>query len=69
MQNNVETQHKHMYSIHIGSLCNIVFPMARFTCIVTSFTRESLNAMKHSIEFCLLPFIGVEKTFTNSLQL
>ena len=36
MQNNVETQHKHMYSFYIGSLCNVAFPMARFTCIVTS---------------------------------
>ena len=23
MQNNVETQHKHMNLLHIGSLCNI----------------------------------------------
>ena len=36
MQNNVETQHKHMYSLYIGSLCNEAFPMARFICIVTS---------------------------------
>ena len=36
MQNNVETQHKHMYSLYIGSLCNVAFPVARFTCIVTS---------------------------------
>ena len=36
MRNNVETQHKHMYSLYIGSLCNVAFPMARFTCIVTS---------------------------------
>ena len=36
MQNNVDTQHKHMYSLYIGSLCNVAFPMARFTCIVTS---------------------------------
>ena len=36
MQNNVETQHKHMYSLYIGSLCNVAFPMARFTCIMTS---------------------------------
>ena len=35
MQNNVETQHKHMYSLYIGSWCNVAFPMARFTCIVT----------------------------------
>ena len=36
--NNVETQHNHMYSLLlcIGSLCNITFPMPRFTCIVTS---------------------------------
>ena len=36
MQNNVETQHKHMYSLYVGSLCNVAFPIARFTCIVTS---------------------------------
>ena len=36
MQNNVETQHKHMYSLFIDSLCNVAFPTARFTCIVTS---------------------------------
>ena len=36
MQNNVETQHKHMYSLYIGSLCHVAFPMACFTCIVTS---------------------------------
>ena len=36
MQNNVETQYNHMYSLYIGSLCNVAFPMARFTWIVTS---------------------------------
>ena len=36
MQNNVETQHKHMYSLYIGSLCNVAFPMAHFTCVLTS---------------------------------
>ena len=36
MQNNVDTQHKHMYSFYIGRVCNVTFPMARFTCIVTS---------------------------------
>ena len=36
MQNNVETQHYRMYSLYIGSLCNVAFPMASFTCIVTS---------------------------------
>ena len=36
MQNNVETQHNRMYSLYIGSLCNVTFPMARFTCIVTT---------------------------------
>ena len=34
MQNNVEIQHNRMYSLYIGSLCNVAFPMARFTCIV-----------------------------------
>ena len=30
MQNNVEAQHKHMYSLYIGSLCNKALSMARF---------------------------------------
>ena len=42
MQNNLETQHKHMYSLYIGSLCNIAFPTARFTCIVTIHTPPNL---------------------------
>ena len=68
IQNNVETQHNRMYSLYIGSLCNVAFPMARFTCIVTSqvFMEIRLNAMKHSIELCLL--YG-HKTFMNSVQL
>ena len=33
---NVETRHNRMYSLYIGSLCNVAFPIARFTCIVTS---------------------------------
>ena len=36
VQNNVETPQKHMYSLYIGSLCNVAFPIPRFTCIVTS---------------------------------
>ena len=36
MQNNVETQNNSMFSLYIGSLCNVAFLMARFTCIVTS---------------------------------
>ena len=36
MQNNVGTQHNRMYSLYIGSLCYVAFPMARFTCFVTS---------------------------------
>ena len=31
----VEIKHKHMYSLYIASLCNIAFPMARFSFIVT----------------------------------
>ena len=55
MQNYVETQHKNIFFIllFIGSFCNIAFPMASFTCIVTSVIRENLNAMKHSIELCI----------------
>ena len=26
MQNNAKTQHKHMYSLYIGSLCIVAFP-------------------------------------------
>ena len=36
IQHNVETQHNRMYSLYIGSLCNVAFPIARFTCIVTA---------------------------------
>ena len=50
MQNNMETQQKHMYLLYIGNLCNIALSVARFTCIVTS----QVNAMKQSIEICLL---------------
>ena len=57
MPNNVETKHKHMFSLYIGSLCNIVFLtcISHFTCIITSQVFvKNLNAMKHSIELCLL---------------
>ena len=54
IQNNVGTQHKHMNSLYNGSSCNIAFPMAHITCIMTSVIRENLNAMKHSIELHLL---------------
>ena len=40
MQNNAETEHNHMYSLYIGSSCNVALPMARFTCIVTSHECE-----------------------------
>ena len=40
--NNVQTQHKHMYSLYIGSLCD-------FTGV-----PGNLNAMKHSTELCFL---------------
>ena len=36
MQNNVATQPNRMYKLYIGSLCNVAFPLARFTCIMTS---------------------------------
>ena len=36
MQNNVETQHNRMYLLYIGSLCNVAFPLARFTRIMAS---------------------------------
>ena len=36
IRNNVETQHNRMYSLYIGSLCNVAFQIPRFTCIVTA---------------------------------
>ena len=36
MPNNKEAQHSRRYPLYIGSLCNVAFPLARFTCIVTS---------------------------------
>ena len=39
MPNHVETQHKQMYSYYIGSLCNVAFPMARFTCNSQGFVK------------------------------
>ena len=35
-KNYVEIQHNRTYSLYFGSLYNVAFPMARFTCIVTS---------------------------------
>ena len=43
MQNNVETQHNRMYSLYIGSLCNVAFLMARFTCMC-SWKSECVEA-------------------------
>ena len=46
----VETQHKHMYSLYIGSLPYGTLYLHRdYTGV-----RENLNAMKHSSELCLL---------------
>ena len=36
MQNNVQTHYNRSYSLYIGSLCNVGFPLARFACIMTS---------------------------------
>ena len=49
-----ETQHKHMYWVYIGGLCNkaqysTLYLQRDFTGV-----HENLNTMKHSIEFCLL---------------
>ena len=68
MQNNVETQHKHIYTcirnilVHTCNLCNVVFPtcMYRFTCIMTS----KVFVKNHSAELC-----GRIVTFFVSLQL
>ena len=62
MQNNVEIQHNRMYSLYIGSLPNGTLYLHRDFTVV----RGNLNAMKHSIELCLLYW---QKTFMNSVQL
>ena len=51
IQNNVETQHNRMYSLYINSLCNVAFPMARFTC--TCLWKSECDEA-YSIELCLL---------------
>ena len=68
IQHNVETQHNRMYSLYIGSLCNVAFLGNGTLYLHRDFTgvRGNLNAMKHSIELCLL--YG-QKTFVNSVQL
>ena len=53
MQNNVVSQNKHMYSLYMGSLFNVAFHMTRLHRDFTGI-RGNLNAMKHSIELCLL---------------
>ena len=62
IQHNVETQHNRMYSLYIGSLPNGTLYLHRDFTVV----RGNLNAMKHSIELCLLYW---QKTFMNSVQL
>ena len=62
MQNNVETWHNCMNSLYIGSYPNGTLYLHRdFTGV-----RGNRNAMKHSIEPCLL--YG-QKTLMNSVQL
>ena len=48
-----------MYSLYIGSLCNVyvAFPMARFTCIVTT---------QVFVEIWALPFVGAENIYEKS---
>ena len=36
IQNNVETRHNRLHSLYTGSFCYVAFPVACFTCIVTS---------------------------------
>ena len=66
MQNNVETQHNRMYLLYIGSLCNSLSNDSLYLHRDFTSVRGNLNAMKHSIELCLL--YG-QKTFMNSVQL
>ena len=49
----VEIQHKHMYSLYIGSLCNVAFPTARF--IPASWLhRWSWNKSECEVPLCLV---------------
>ena len=66
MQNNVETQHKHTYnySFYIG-LCNMAFPMARLTCIVTSQVFVK-NWMQWSKALSFAFYRGMDNVFEKS---
>ena len=46
MQKNVETQHKHMHSFHIGLLCNVTFLHLDFTGV-----RGNLIAINLALNF------------------
>ena len=68
VQNNVQTQHNRMYSLYIGSLCSLCSLPNGTLYLLRNFTgvRGNLNAMKQSIERCLL---YEQKIFMNSVQL
>ena len=66
MEKIVEIQHKHMYTLYIGSLCNVVFPTARFTCIVTSQVIMEQIWMRGTTLFgSLVKNLGVHRTNLN----
>ena len=58
----MENQHKQMYSLYISFLCNIAFPMARFTCIVTSQSIVKI-LMQWSIALSTALFKGRENIY------
>ena len=63
VQNNVETQHKHIYLLYIGNLYNIAFGTLYLHRDFTGI-HEKLSAI---IKIWII--IGVEKTFINNFQL
>ena len=56
----------HFILVVSTSLCNVAFPMAHFTGIVTSYVFvKNLNALKKALSSAFKK--GPEKTFMNSL--
>ena len=55
MQNNVETQNNSMFSLYIGSLCNIAFLMARFILpLIEILTFDWLRQILYAAILCFL---------------
>ena len=57
MSNNVDTEHKHMYSLYIGSLCKKSLHYMFITLYLhrnSTGICENLKTVKQSIKLCLV---------------